>query len=294
MLALGVLCLTLATACGSGGPPVAPVRTPWTSIAASLSGPVEPEASNPCSRGAKGCLPAVVAEMERRFGALSATCDHKAAFALMYLRVTQAVGRDEAKKASFADRPYLAHLDAVFARLYFDAFDAWREGRRAAVPAAWQQTFAMADARRVNGVGDLLLGMNAHISRDLPFAVAAIGGLDGARRRSFRQVNGMLEQVSRPILREESHRFDPTIGNFTLPILDANFRDLGLLMSSWRDSALRDGERLLEARTPAARANVARSIEQAALARAVVIAAATSRVPFSRAGHARDAYCRAH
>jgi len=293
MLALGVVSLTLATACGSGKPPVAPVPTPWTSIAASLSGPVEPEASNPCSRGASSCLPAVVAEMERRFGALAATCDHKAAFALMYLRVTQAVGRDEAKKASFVDRPYLAHLDAVFARLYFEAFDAWTEGRRAVVPAAWQQTFAMADAKRVNGVGDLLLGMNAHISRDLPFAVAAIGGLDAARRRSFRQVNGMLEQVSRPILREESRRFDPTIGNFSLPILDANFGDLGLLMSSWRDSALRDGERLLDAPTPAARAMVARSIEQAALARAVVIAAATSRVPFSRAGRARDAYCRA-
>jgi hypothetical protein len=210
----------------------------------------------------------------------------------MYLRVTQAVGRDEAEKASFADRPYLAHLDAVFARLYFDAFDAWTEGRHAAVPAAWQQAFQMADAKRVNGVGDLLLGMNAHISRDLPFAVAAIGGLDAGRRRSFGQVNAVLEQVSRSILREESQRFDATIADFTLPILSANFDDFGVLMSSWRDAALRDGERLLSAATPAARAKVARSIEQTALARAVVIAAATSRVPFSRAGHAREAYCR--
>jgi Family of unknown function (DUF5995) len=293
-LALAAVTLALATSCGSGTHRVAPERTPWTPIAATLSGPLRPTSPNPCNRGAHSCLAAIVAEMERRFDALAATCDHKAAFALMYLRVTQAVDRDETKGSSFADRPYLAHLDAVFARLYFNAIDAWTEGRHSAVPAAWQVAFEAADAKRVSGVGDLLLGMNAHISRDLPFAVAAIGDLSAARRRSFEQVNAVLEQVSRPMLEEESRRFDPTIAHFTLPILKASFADLGVLLGSWRNAALRDGERLLDAPTPAARAEVAASIEQTALARAALIVAATSRVSFSSAGRARDAFCRSH
>jgi len=293
-LALAALTLGLATSCGSHAAQVAPAQTPWTPIAATLSGPLQPGSANPCSSGARGCLTAVVTEMERRFNLLAATCDHKAAFALMYLRVTQAVAHDETAGSSFANAPYLAHLDAVFARYYFDAIDAWTEGRHTAVPPAWQVAFEVADAKRVNGVGDLLLGMNAHISRDLPFAVAAIAGLSPGRRRSFEQVNAVLEQVSKPMLREESRRFDPTIAHFTLPILKARFGNLGLLLGSWRDAALRDGERLLDAKTPAARANVARSIEQTALGRAAIIVAATSRVPFSRAGRARDAYCRAH
>ena len=292
LLAVAALTLALATACGSHTAPSTPAATPWTPIAATLSGPLRPASANPCSRGTPACLAAVVAEMERRYERLAASCDHDAAFALMYLRVTQSVERTE--RHGFADRAYLAHLDAVFARLYFNAFDAWTEGRHNAVPPAWQVAFELAGMKRVNGVGDLLLGMNAHISRDLPFAVAAIGGLTGDRRHSFEQVNGVLERVSKSIVQEESQRFDPTIAHFTLPVFKTNFGNLGLLLGSWRDAALRDGERLLAAKTPAQRAKVVRSIEQTALARAAVIAAATSRVPFSHAGRARDAYCRAH
>jgi hypothetical protein len=234
--------------------------------------------------------------MTRRFDRLAAACDHDAAFALMYLRVTEAVRRGEKQPQAFPDRAYLARLDAAFARLYFDAFDAWAEGRRTAVPGAWQVAFELAGRGRVSGVGDLLLGMNAHISRDLPFAVAKLGFRSsggGAQRRSFDHVNGVLERVSQPMLREVARRFDPTVADFTLPVLKASTGNLGLVLGRWRDDAMRNGERLLHARTPAARAAVARSIERTALARAAVIAAATSRVPFSKAGRARDAYCNA-
>jgi hypothetical protein len=214
----------------------------------------------------------------------------------MYLRVTQAVGNGEKHPGTFADSAYLARLDAAFAGFYFTAIDAWRSDRRAAVPDAWKIAFELADRRRVSGVGDLLLGMNAHISRDLPFAVAQVGLQQVSRsgaRKSFEQVNGILRTVSEPMLRGVARRFDPTVADFTLPVLATNTGNLGLLLGRWRDDALRKAERLLNARTATQRAVVARSIEQTAVARAVVIAAATSRVPFSKAGHARDAYCRA-
>jgi hypothetical protein len=233
--------------------------------------------------------------MTRRFDRLAAACDHDAAFALMYLRVTEAVDLSVTSERAFADSAYLAKLDAVFARYYFDAFDAWRAGRRAGVAEAWRIAFELAARGRVSGTGDLLLGMNAHISRDLPFAVAEVGfGRERGttERRSYDQVNRLLERVARPILREESDRFDPTIATFSLPVLAANEEDLGLLLGRWRTAALRDAQRLLRARTPRQRATVSSSIERAAAARAAVIAAATSRVPFSRAGQERDAHCR--
>ena len=147
----------------------------------------------------------------------------------------------------------------------------------------------------MTGVGDLLLGMNAHISRDLPFAVYALGSDRAgsvADRRSFEQVNAVLERVAKPMLGEESRRFDPTIARFSLPVLSASPDTFGALLAGWRNDALHDADRLVRATSVRERAAVARSIERKAATRAALITAATSRVPYSRAGKQRDAYCR--
>lgn len=243
-----------------------------------------------CERGGARCVPLVAAEMTRRYRRLAASCEHDAAFALMYLRVTQAVARD----TGFADRGYLARLDSTFAALYFRAYDEWRAGRRDAVPAAWQIAFEAAGRRRASGIGDLLLGMNAHISRDLPFAVAAVGVTRRAGRRSFAQVNALLERVAQPMLREQARLFDPTVTSFALPVLSASPGTLGTVLAGWRETAMRDAEQLLRAKTAAAREVAAESIERTAASRAALIAAATSRVPYSPAGKARETFCRAH
>lgn len=279
--ATAALALALLTAgCGSRHVPLAPASTAWAPVAKA------------CRSGGPDCVTLVVAAMTRRYRPLAAACNHDAAFALMYLRVTEAVGRVE---PSFAARRYLARLDARFAKLYFDAYDNWRAGRRAAVPLAWQIAFEAAARGRVTGVGDLLLGMNAHISADLPFAVQAVGsgGVgNAADRRSFEQVNTVLKRVAKPMLGEESHRFDPTIARFSLPVLSASPDTFGALLAGWRNDALQDADRLVRATTVRERAAVARSIEQKAATRAALIAAATSRVAYSRAGKQRDAYCR--
>ena len=292
LLALPLLAVVLV-GCGGAGE-VGPERTPWTPIARTLTGPMDPRSPNVCNRGGVRCIDAVVTEMTRRFDPLAAGCDHRAPFALMYLRVTEAVGRAERSGSLRADRTYLSHLDAVFGQLYFDASDAWAAGQREAVPAAWQIAFEAANRRRVSGIGDLLLGLNAHISRDLPFAVASIGlgGRNGAARaRAFAEINEVLADVQSAILREASTRFDPSIAGFSLPLLKVDAATVGLLIGRWRDAALRDGRRLLRAKTPAGRAAVTRTIEDNAAGRAAIIVAATSRVPFSDAGKARDRFC---
>ena len=272
--ALATLLLVLAAGCGGDA---LPERAPW----------VPPDV---CDPGGVACIDEVVAEMTSRYEPLAAACDHRAPFALMYLRVTEAVGREQRTGSLRNDREYLSRLDAVFAELYFDASDAWEAGRRKAVPAAWQIAFEAAGRRRVSGIGDLLLGMNAHISHDLPFAVADLG-LAAGRAQAFRKINDVLADVQPAILREAAARFDPSITGFRLPILEIDAANVGLLMGRWRDEALEDGRRLLQARSPAVRAAVAREIEDDAAGRAAVIVAATSRVPFSDAGKARDRSC---
>ena len=276
-----LVALLVVFVAGCGGDS-APERTPWS----------VPHACNP---GGVPCIDAVVAEMTSRYEPFAAACDHRAPFALMYLRVTEAVGREQRTGYLRADREYLSRLDAVFAKLYFDAGDAWEAGRHESLPAAWRIAFEAAERRRVSGIGDLLLGMNAHISRDLPFAVASIGlgARTGAERaRAFAKINDLLAEVQPAILREASARLDPSIAGFRLPVLEVDAATVGTLIAAWRDDALRDGRRLLEATTSEQRVAVRREIEDDAAGRAAVIVAATSRVPFSDAGKARDRFCR--
>jgi hypothetical protein len=209
----------------------------------------------------------------------------------MYLRVTEAV-REDGTDRDDPGRAYVSHLDAVFAQLYFEAFDAWAERRYESLPAAWRMAFDAAERRRVSGIGNLLLGMNAHISRDLPFAVAAIGSVTKIdEKRSFDGVNVLLGRVAQPLLAEAAERFDPTIAAFRLPVLEIDQRTVSSLLGRWRDDAFRDARRLLEAETTGNRAAVEASIEDKAAWRAALVVAATSRVSFSDAGKARDRHC---
>ena len=63
--------------------------------------------------------------------------------------------------------------------------------------------------------------MNAHINRDLPFALASMGLVhaDGASRKpDHDKVNEILGRVMRGgVLEEAAERFDPSIRNSDVP-----------------------------------------------------------------------------
>src|SRR4029453_9956183 len=99
--------------------------------------------------------------MTTRFNGLEATCNHNTLFALTYLRTTEEYRSAVVEPGFFSDPNFINHQDAVFARFYFDAWDAYRGGNVAATPRAWQLAFAAADQKRVNGTGNILLGMSA-------------------------------------------------------------------------------------------------------------------------------------
>jgi Family of unknown function (DUF5995) len=263
----------------------------WAAIAGALSGPVDPRSPNACNRGEQRCIDDIVSEMTRRYEALASACDHRAAFAFMYLRVTEAVGT---RRSVFREPTYLNHLDAVFAQLYFSPFDAYAAGKLDRVPIAWRVAFQTAERRQVSALGDMLLGMNAHISRDLPFALAEVGLRDAEGRsakRDFDRVNGLLRDVQQPMLDAVARRLDPAVKEFSVPAFGFSYQDVAELLGAWRSEAWRNAAALIEARTPAQRAAVTRRIETNAETRARLLQIATSYALLGGSTAERDRFC---
>ncbi len=250
-----------------------------------------------CQKGTIQCVDDVIREMTARFDALAARCDHKALFALLYLRTTEEYRRAVAEDPRFfLDPAYVNQEDALFADYYFWAVDATAL-RLAAVPMAWQITLDAAGGRAVTGTGNLLLGMNAHINRDLPFVLEAMGltAPDGSSRKpDHDKVNEVLRRVIEgPVLAEAARRFDPSIATLDVPgtRLDSPVF-LGLVIA-WRERAWQNATRLANAPSAALRQLVANEIEQIAAAEAAAIRTTNSYLPPLTSSRVRDNYCAA-
>jgi hypothetical protein len=292
---LGLIVALAIAGCGPASitPPIQTAgEGAWQAVIGTMPAVANPRSTNVCGSGSPGCIEAVVAEMTRRFDALDARCSHEAPFALIYLQVTRGVDIQGAQR--FHSQAYLNHLDAVFANLYFTAYDNWQSGHAAGVPEAWRIAFAAADRGTVSVLGDILLGMNAHISRDLPFALARAGlreptGQSG--EADFNRVNGLLGNVTPATLAEEAERYDPTLTTSALEPARMYPSTLQQLLSAWRSDSWRNAERLLAAPTASQRSAVARSIERGAAGRARLIAALTSNLVTGPSAAVRNAYC---
>jgi hypothetical protein len=267
----------------------------WTQLLPGLTMQYDPSSANDCAAGRTRCVDAVIREMRRRFDPLAASCDHDAIFSLAYLRTTEEYRRTIGDPTFFEDTPFVNHEDAVFAGLYFDAYDAWHTGRSAEVPPAWAIAFQAAADHAMPAAGNLSLGINAHIQRDLPFALAAIGLVkpDGSSRKTDHdRVNIFLNRVTDDLYAEIAQRFDPTIDDANPP---GTADDTGVfqIIPTWREIAWRNAERLVTAATSEERASVADSIEAYAASQAQMIRRAEGYAPTQNSS-ARDAYCAAH
>jgi hypothetical protein len=243
-----------------------------------------------CPDGSLDCPARVIDEMTSRWQALDATCDHNAVFALTYLRTTQEFYRTVTSQPDFfSDEAWIDREDANFAEQYFRAFDAYNAGEH--VPAAWRIAFDAAASSDETGIGDLLLGMNAHINRDLPFVLASVGLVkpDGTSRKpDHDKVNVFLERVIDPLQVELAQRYDPLFK--TTDAEPSPFDETLALqfVDAARENAWRNAERLVNARTPAQRQLVASSIEAEAAAIGRTVRAANTLPGY---GPRRDAYC---
>ena len=138
--------------------------------------------------------------------------------------------------------------------------------------------------------------MNAHVNRDLPFALAAIGLVapDGTSRKvDHDRIDVMLNGVVEPLLAEQADRFDPTMRVPWTPY-GVGYTGLMQMLQAWRESAWRHAELLATAPDGPARAAVAQVIEQEAALNARAIVAATRFTPPLTSTAARDRFCAAH
>ena len=231
-----------------------------------------PSVYNDCPPGHNQCVDLVIREMKRRYDRLG--CDHAAIFSLTYKLTTEEYRRAVEDPEYFEDNAFVNHQDVVFADYYFAPMDDWYKHERIdRVPPAWRLAFDAGDRKQVSTTGDLMLGMNAHIRRDLPFVLAAIGLVteDGeTRKHDHDRVNDFLANVQSTITEELQRRHDPNFGTASLPLrLDEHAIMHAIRL--WREEAWRKAELLVNASTEEERAHVAHLIETDAAMSALAI-----------------------
>jgi hypothetical protein len=281
--------LFLALTLTAGSAAADPLFTEWTELLPGLTSGYDPSDANDCKSGKIQCVDSVIREMTKRFDRHAAACDHDAMFGLTYLRTTEEYRRAAVEPGFFADPGFVNHEDAVFARYYFQAYDAWHRGDVAGTPAAWRVALEAADKRQVTANTNILLGLSAHINRDLPYVLWEIGlvGPDGTSRKADHdKVNEFLNRVSFYV--EANRRFDPSLPTTEPPGYMA-------AIQAMREQAWRNAERLrLAENDPVQLALVKESIESFAYTEALSIKASGSYGFLSPNGSSsanRDAYC---
>ncbi len=303
----GVTALAGALLVGVATPPAAAIETPWPltsdlinpkpldpAIALLLALPVPymPYTGTICPGGEDACIDDVITEMEDRLEPLAESCSHHAIFSLAYLRVTENV-RDANRSGYFADRAWLNTVDAIFADMYFRTMDDYQAGR--SVPSAWKVALDDSENRKLNGLGNFMMNMNAHINNDFPRALAQAGLIteDGiSHKPDHNAYNQRLDSLYRPVFIEESQRFDPAFDVYHVGPVEGT--TAGVIMRAWREGVWRNAELVARAKTPAQKKLVSDWIGNYALAQARLIES----LPVFRAGDAsnaiRDAWCAVH
>jgi len=298
----GRIAVAIALAACAAAAPAAdayqpPPTIPWSSLLPGL-----PTRTNPQFSGATGCAtpaPSCIDNEIARMDALRQQlgCDHRAVFTTTYELLTITF-RDALRDgtAGFQDPKWVIGEDGVFADLYFKWFDRYQRGQ--AVPAAWRVAFNTARTGDANAIEDMLLGINAHVQRDMPYMLAAVGlhtpgGV--SHKVDHDRFNELLNRAFQSVTDSIAQRFDP-IENLIAPSFNPVLGLVGnisgdQLVQAWREGVWRNAERLLNAPTPAARRRVEASIE----ANAALWAHAIAAIQFPPGYRvSRDAYCALH
>ncbi len=292
LAAVALAAVALASSAASPAVASQDPNPPWPQLLPPrpLTDRTQPRPVAHCRHVTMRCIDGNIRRMRRLRARLG--CDHRAVFATTYLLLTEQV-RDEMRRDPhlFADRRWLIIEDTVFANFYFRVIDSYSRGKP--VPEAWRIAMDGARSGDMNAGQDMLLGINAHVQRDMPFVVATVGirTRSGATRKPDHDVvNGILSDAYERIVSTIGARYDSlvTITNASWnPVDDIAGMEM---VKGWREGVWRNAERLLSARTPAERQRVTDAIETNAATWARLIA--SGQVPPGYRAQ-RDAYCAA-
>jgi len=127
--------------------------------------------------------------------------DRRAIFASVYTLTTLRMA-ESIDSGSYLNTAWMKSYQTEFANHYRSALRAFVLGNRSQVPNAWLKAFDSAAAGQTLIIQDVLLGMNAHINFDLPFAIEAvkISPSTNSRYADHNRVNDVLAAVGDEII----------------------------------------------------------------------------------------------
>src|SRR3954467_3928052 len=265
---------------------------PWPSLLPPMEVPntVQPGPVSYCHEAKIGCVDETIARMRtlrRRLG-----CDHRAIFATTYLLLTEEIRKTVvAEPHFFSDNRWLIYLDVLFAKYYFDTTANYKAHRR--VPDAWGIGFDTAAHGDANAGQDMLLGINAHVQRDMPFVMAEVGlrmRNGESRKPDHDAANEILRRGYDKIVQTIADQYDPLISTTNSEATPVDNIGGLELVKEWREGVWRNAERLLNAKSAEERASISQQIEDDAAVWARSFAANDQ--PSGYRAY-RDAYCRA-
>jgi hypothetical protein len=265
---------------------------PWPSLLPPQEVPntVQPGPVSYCQQASIKCVDETISRMRalrRRLG-----CDHRAIFATTYLLLTEEIRKTVVNEPHFyRDNEWLIYLDVLFAKYYFDTTANYEAHRR--VPDAWGIGFETAAHGDANAGQDMLLGINAHVQRDMPYVMSEVGlrMRDGSSRKPDHDAaNEILRRGYDKIVETIANEYDPLISTTNSEATPVDNMGGLELVKEWREGVWRNAERLLNAKSAEERASISQQIEDDAAVWARSFAS-NDQPPGYRAY--RDAYCRA-
>ncbi len=136
--------------------------------------------------------------LEERF---VATGDRRAIFASVYTLTTLRMA-ESIDAGDYANTTWMKSYQTEFANHYRRALRSYALGQRSQVPNAWLKAFDAAAGGQTLIIQDVLLGMNAHINFDLPFAIETvkISPSTASRYADHTRVNDVLGEVGDEII----------------------------------------------------------------------------------------------
>jgi Family of unknown function (DUF5995) len=251
---------------------------------------VQPHGVEHCRRASPACIDDLIARLQSQFTALDAACDHRAVFSLAYLRITEGL-RAAIVRGDLRYPRWIEYVIADFSNHYFGFFADYAAGRP--VPYSWKVAYDADMHGDTNAGQDTLLASSAHTQHDLPFIYAEMGMATRSgrsRKADHDAVNAINDEVFAGLEDYYARHYDPVFNDFELAPFDLDRIATLQLVQSWREGAWRNGERLMNARSGAERAQIVASIDANADAWADFIAKP------QRPGYrkTRDAYCATH
>jgi hypothetical protein len=154
-------------------------------------------------------------------------------FNRMYIETTKAL-QQQIANGFFRNAKFMAHLDVVFANLFFAAADDWATAPDD-VARAWAALLENRARPRVAPIQFALAGMNAHINHDLPLALLQACLEEGCdpddNLGDYQKVNAVLASIEEQV--RDSFLQDPLPDGFSVEGVEH-------AISSWSIEAARD------------------------------------------------------